>query len=66
MPPISIEGFELTQYLFFTVHVLVAGVVTAHVLLTKSNVRAALGWIAVAWLSPIFGAMLYFVLVSVR
>lgn len=51
----------MTQYLFFTVHFLVAGVVTAHVLLTKSNVRAALGWVAVAWLSPIFGALLYFV-----
>ena len=51
----------MTQYLFFTVYVLVAGVVTAHVLLTKSNVRAALGWVAVAWLSPIFGALLYFV-----
>jgi cardiolipin synthase len=31
------------------------------VLLTKSDVRAALGWIAVAWLSPVFGALLYFV-----
>lgn len=51
----------MKQYLFFTVYVLVAGVVTAHVLLTKSNVRAALGWVAVAWLSPIFGALLYIV-----
>jgi cardiolipin synthase len=49
------------QSLFITVYVLVAGIVTVHVLLTKSDVRAALGWMAVAWLSPIFGALLYFV-----
>jgi cardiolipin synthase len=49
------------QSLFITVYVLIAGIVTIHVLLTKSDVRAALGWVAVAWLSPIFGALLYFV-----
>lgn len=49
------------QFLFILIYVLLAGTVTVHVLLTKSDVRAALGWIAVAWLSPIFGALLYFV-----
>lgn len=34
--------------------------VTVDVLLKKSDVRAALGWIAAAWLSPIFGALLYY------
>ena len=34
--------------------------VTVDVLLTKSDVRAALGWIAAAWLSPILGGTLYF------
>ena len=34
--------------------------VTADVLLKKSDVRAALGWIAAAWLSPIFGSLLYY------
>ena len=43
------------------IYVLLAGAVTVDVLLTKSDVRAALGWIAVAWLSPVFGALLYFV-----
>jgi cardiolipin synthase len=62
MPPVSIErASELMQLLFTAAYVLVAGTVTAHVLLTKSDVRAALGWIAVAWLSPIFGALLYLV-----
>lgn len=51
----------MLEWLFIAVYVLVAGIVTAHVLLTKSDVRAALGWVAVAWLSPIFGALLYFV-----
>jgi len=49
------------QFLLILVHVLLAGTVTVHVLLTKSDVRAALGWIAVACLSPVFGAVLYFV-----
>ena len=38
----------------------IAASVTADVLLTKSDVRAALGWIAAAWLSPILGGLLYF------
>ena len=49
------------QIAFVIIHVLIAGSVTAHVLRTKSDVRAALAWIAVAWLSPVFGALLYFV-----
>ena len=40
---------------------LLAAAVTVHVLRTKSEVRAALGWIALAWLSPFFGAFIYFV-----
>ncbi len=42
------------------VHVLLAGFVTADVLLKKSDVRAALGWIAVAWFSPILGSLFYY------
>ena len=40
-------------------HVILAGVVTAHVLLHKADTKSAFGWIGVAWLSPIFGAALY-------
>ena len=54
-------GIRLMQFLLIVIYVLLAGTVTVHVLLTKSDVRAALGWIAVAWLSPVFGAVLYFV-----
>lgn len=49
------------EFLFATLYVLIAAAVTVHVLQTKSDVRAALAWIAVAWLSPYFGAFLYFV-----
>jgi cardiolipin synthase len=39
---------------------LIALIVTVDVLLKKSDVRGALGWIAAAWLSPILGGTLYF------
>ncbi len=38
----------------------IAASVTVDVLLTRSDVRSALGWIAAAWLSPILGGLLYF------
>ncbi len=48
------------EYLFATLYVLIAAAVTAHVLLTRSDVRAVMAWIAVAWLSPFLGGFLYF------
>ncbi|HEX4636672.1 MAG TPA: phospholipase D-like domain-containing protein [Rhizomicrobium sp.] len=41
-------------------YVLLAAAVTIDILLTKSDVRAALGWIGTVWLAPIFGSLLYF------
>ncbi len=41
------------------VHFAIAGTVTAHVLLTKRDVPAAIGWIGIAWLAPVLGALLY-------
>jgi len=41
-------------------YVLLAATVTVDVLLKKSDVRAALGWIGTVWLAPIFGSLLYF------
>ena len=43
-------------------HVVVAAGVTAHVLLRKRDVGAALGWIGLTWLAPIVGGLAYFVL----
>ena len=34
--------------------------VSLHVLLRKRDVPAAIGWIGLAWLSPVIGALLYF------
>ena len=42
------------------VHFASAGAVTIHALLRKRDVPAAIGWIGMAWLSPFFGALLYF------
>ena len=43
-------------------HLGIATAVTVHVLLYKRNVGAAVSWIGIAWLSPLFGAVLYFAL----
>ena len=40
-------------------HVVIASLVTVHVLLRKADVRSALGWIAIAWLSVSIGGPLY-------
>jgi cardiolipin synthase len=37
-------------------------VASAHVVLHKRDVRAALGWVALVWLAPVAGAVAYFVL----
>jgi cardiolipin synthase len=42
------------------IYLLLALLVTIDVLLKKNDVRAALGWIAAAWLSPILGSLLYY------
>ncbi len=59
--PISLTWSSPTVgVLMAMLHVLLAGIVTIDVLLKKSDVRGALGWIAMAWFSPIFGSLLYF------
>jgi len=49
----------LAVWLFTVADVLAAIAVTIHVLLRKQDVRAAIGWIGIAWLSPIVGCVLY-------
>ncbi len=55
-----VQSLGLTLFAFATVRMAVSIAVTLHVLLRKSDVRAALGWIGVAWLSPVIGGPLYF------
>src|ERR1700710_445345 len=40
----------------------IAIMITIHVLLTKREVRAAVGWIGLAWFSPYLGGLTYFLL----
>ena len=51
---------ETIEAVVVAIYLILALSVTADVLLKKSDVRAALGWIAAAWLSPIFGSLLYY------
>jgi len=48
------DGYGVLLYL------LLAMVVSADVLLKKSDVRGALGWIGAVWLSPVLGSILYY------
>lgn len=50
---------ELLASLLAVAHGMAAGAVSVHVLLTHRDVRSSIGWIALAWLSPFFGAVLY-------
>ncbi len=50
------------QLLLGVVHVTLATAVSGHVVLTKSDVRAAIGWIGLVWLTPVLGSVLYFFL----
>ncbi|MGE0667971.1 MAG: phospholipase D-like domain-containing protein [Sphingomonadales bacterium] len=50
---------SLNVYLVLA-HVAASLFVTAHVLLHNRDVRAAIGWIGVAWLSPVIGPFLYY------
>lgn len=43
-------------------HVLLASGVTAHAVLNKRDIRAAIGWTALAWFAPLLGVLAYSVL----
>ena len=45
--------------LIVAAHLLLALAVTAHIVLTKADVRSAIGWTGLVWLTPIVGAVLY-------
>jgi len=40
-------------------HVLLAIVVSVHIVLTKEDVRAAIGWTGLVWLTPVIGSVMY-------
>jgi cardiolipin synthase len=60
MFPIWIGDSSLAHAIWAIAYLLLAGLVTADVLLKKSDVRGALGWIGAVWLAPIIGSLLYY------
>lgn len=40
-------------------HIGLAIVVSTHILLTKEDVRASIGWMGLVWLSPVVGSVIY-------
>src|SRR5258705_5948537 len=46
--------------LVVALYILLAATVSVDILLKKSDVRSALGWIGTVWLAPIFGSLLYY------
>lgn len=49
----------LAELLAGLLHFLLAIVATVHILLTKTDVRAAIAWTGLAWLAPVFGPVSY-------
>lgn len=47
---------------FWVAGIIVSLVASAHVILTKRETRAAIGWIGLIWLSPVVGTLLYVLL----
>ncbi len=47
------------QLLIAVVHVVLAIGVSAHIVLTKHDPRAAIGWIGLVWLTPVVGSAMY-------
>ena len=63
MFPLHIAWSSPVLHLLMVIlYVVLAGLVTVDVLLTKSDVRGALGWIGAVWLAPIFGSLFYYLL----
>ena len=43
-------------------HIALAIGVSAHIILTKDDVRSAIGWVGLVWLAPVLGSVLYMAL----
>lgn len=58
------DEMALSDYgiLILILNLILATWVSCHALLTKSNPRAALSWMGLAFLAPLLGSMLYFLL----
>src|SRR3954452_2240010 len=54
---INMQPWDIS--LFSVFHVVLAATVSTHVVLTKPDVRAAIGWVGLVWLTPVVGSALY-------
>jgi cardiolipin synthase A/B len=50
---------SLAAALVTALHLGLAAVVSGHIVLTKDDVRSAIGWIGLVWLTPVLGSALY-------
>jgi cardiolipin synthase len=59
----AITHFVLTvwPWVILAGHGIVVLLASAHVVLTKRDARAAIGWVGVIWLTPLIGTLLYLV-----
>ena len=62
LKPVLQAAQDLMPLLVSLFHAGFALAVTVHALLNKRNVHKAVGWIALAWLAPVAGALLYLML----
>ena len=58
LKPVLQAAQDLMPLLVSLFHAGFALAVTVHALLNKRNVHKAVGWIALAWLAPVAGALL--------
>lgn len=53
---------DVRPEVLYTVRLVIAVLVTIHVLLTKRDVGSSVAWIGLVWLSPLIGGFIYFIL----
>ena len=59
----GVGGFLWQEYnSLIYAHILLAIAVSGNIILTKDDVRAAIGWVGLVWLAPIVGSILYMML----
>jgi cardiolipin synthase len=54
------DNWQIGFVLFAVVEVSLATAVTIHAVMWKRDSRAVIGWVGLAWLAPIVGALAYF------
>jgi cardiolipin synthase len=55
---IHLETWSVSLFVS-AIHLVLASTVSAHIVLTKADVRASIGWVGLVWLTPVIGSALY-------